>query len=45
MEIYIYLYDSNSFNLYKIAVTGSRATYLVIGLDEKEIVSTNVKKG
>ncbi|NJO61550.1 MAG: hypothetical protein HC836_25870, partial [Richelia sp. RM2_1_2] len=40
----IYIYDSNSFNLYKIVVTGPGASDLVLGVDDfKSAVSTNVR--
>tara|TARA_R110002096_G_scaffold231963_1_gene421836 strand:- start:2446 stop:3279 length:834 start_codon:yes stop_codon:yes gene_type:complete len=40
----IYIYDSNSFNLYKIVVTGAGASDLVLSAsDFKSPVSTNIK--
>ncbi len=40
----IYIYDSNSFNLYKIVVTGVGASDLVLSAnDYKSPVSTNIK--
>lgn len=40
----IYIYDSNSFNMYKIEVTGSGASDLVLGVnDVTSLVSTDIK--
>lgn len=40
----IYIYDSNSFNLYKIVVTGPGAADLVLGVNDRlSAVSTDIK--